>query len=166
MEITLGHVNRMTSEAFIESLGWIFEHSPWVAKRAWTARPFSTLEQLHRAMVRVVEEAALSEQLELLRAHPDLAGRLQMTDASVKEQQGVGLDRLTAAEYEQFTAWNRAYTERFGFPFIMAVRGQTKDTIAAAMRQRVGNEPERELETALHEVSKIARFRLNDLIHQ
>ena len=164
MEITLGQVNRMTSEAFAETLGWIFEHSPWVAKRAWTARPFQSIEQLHRAMVRVVEEAALAEKLELLRAHPDLAGKLHMTDASVKEQQGAGLDQLSPEEFEAFTAWNRTYTERFGFPFIMAVRGQTKDTIGAAMRERVDNEADAELAAALREVFKITRFRLDDLI--
>lgn len=163
MEITLGQVNRMTAEAFIETLGWIFEHSPWVAKRAWTARPFHSIEQLHRAMVRVVEESAVAEKLELLRAHPDLAGKLQMTDASVKEQQGAGLDQLSPSEFEAFTVWNRTYTEKFGFPFIMAVRGQTKDTIAAAMRERVDNEADVELSAALREVFKITRFRLDDL---
>ncbi|MCZ8521724.1 MULTISPECIES: 2-oxo-4-hydroxy-4-carboxy-5-ureidoimidazoline decarboxylase [Paenibacillus] len=161
---TLPEINEMSLDDFVQSIGWVFEHSPWVAVRAYGSAPFASVEGLHRCMAGVVQRASREEQLELLRAHPDLAGRLQMTDSSVREQQGAGLTELTAQEYAEFTACNTAYTRRFGFPFILAVRGHNKQSILSSMKERQGNGPEDELETALREVARIARFRLLDTI--
>ncbi|WP_426454269.1 2-oxo-4-hydroxy-4-carboxy-5-ureidoimidazoline decarboxylase [Paenibacillus sp. S-38] len=161
---TLEELNGMNEDDFVGSIGWVFEHSPWVAKRAHASAPFASLDALHDCMTAAVEQAAPEQQLELLRAHPDLAGRLKMTDSSVREQQGAGLTELTAEEFSQFTFWNSAYTERFGFPFILAVRGHNKHSILAAMKERHRNNHEEERETALREVARIARFRLEDTV--
>ncbi|AFC30292.1 OHCU decarboxylase [Paenibacillus mucilaginosus 3016] len=163
---TLAEINGMPADDFVESIGWVFEHSPWVAKRAHASAPFASLDAMHDCMTGVVREASAVEQLELLRAHPDLAGRLQMTDSSVQEQQGAGLTDLTPEEFAEFTFWNTAYTERFGFPFILAVRGHNKASILAAMKARYGNTPQEEKETALREVARIARLRLQDTVDE
>lgn len=165
MNWTLEDVNKMNRTEFVEALGWIFEHSPWVADRAYGDAPYSSLASLHEAMTNAVRYASREEQLTLLRAHPDLAGKLQMTNASVKEQRGAGLTDLTPEEFADFTACNAEYTARFGIPFIMAVRGQNKYTIREAMGRRLDNSAEEEFETALRQVFRITRFRLEDLIH-
>ena len=160
-------VNAMARGAFVDAFGGIFEHSPWVAERAWERRPFESAEALLEAMRAVVAEASDGERLTLLRAHPDLAGRLaigELTALSAAEQQGAGLDRLTPAEYETFGRLNRDYVARFGFPFIVAVRGMTKDDILAAMQARAACGAETERAEALRQVCRIAGFRLQDLI--
>lgn len=161
---TLSELNEMTAAEWTAALGPIFEHSPWVAETAAPLRPFATVRQLHEAMCRTVREAAKERQLALLRAHPDLASRLRMTDVSTSEQKGAGLDRLSPDEFELFTRYNNLYTFRFGFPFIMAVRGQTKVTILAAMTERTEQPVDQEFAKALAEVEKIAAFRLSDCI--
>lgn len=153
----------MDQVTFTEAIGSVFEHSSWVTERAWAMRPFSSLANLHLTMTSVVQESSMEEKLALLRAHPDLAARVQMTDASVKEQAGIGLDQLSRKEYEDFLTLNRAYTLKFGFPFIMAVRDQNKESVRAAMLERVNYAYDAELEEALRQVYKIARFRLDDL---
>lgn len=164
MRFSVSQVNGMSEEQFVESIGWVFEHSPWVAERAWAARPFRSLKQLHHKMVQQVAEASDEEKLALLRAHPDLAGRMKLTDASQKEQQGAGLDRLSAEEFAEMSALNEAYVTRFGFPFIVAVRGLGKDDIITAIRKRVQHEVAEEYEKALSEVAEIARLRMEDII--
>jgi OHCU decarboxylase len=153
--------------AFLALLGPVFEHSPWVAARAWAARPFDGLDGLHRAMMQAVADASADEQLALLRAHPDLAGKAAragaMTAESVREQAGAGLDRLSDAEYARFERLNAAYRAKFGFPFIVAVKRHTKESILAAYETRLGNDIATEMKTALSEVSLIARFRLEAL---
>lgn len=161
---TLEDINEMDLPQFVEALGWIFEHSPWVAERAFPHGPFTSIDALHSAMAEAVRSATPEERLKLLRAHPDLAGRLQMSSASVSEQKNAGLSDLTPEEYADFTACNNTYTGKFGFPFIMAVRGQNKHSIREAMLRRLDSTPEAELDTALQEVAKIARFRLLDLL--
>ncbi len=154
----------MTKEEFVSAVGWVFEHSPWVARVAWESLPFHSREELLQRMVTVVKNAEEAVQLVLLRAHPDLGTRLIISEASQKEQAGVGLDRLTKDEHKEFMSLNQRYVEQFGFPFIMAVKGQNKDTILAAMKVRVANAYEQEFLTALNEVYKIVGFRLTDLI--
>lgn len=164
MRHSLEDLNRMDQATFTKTLGWVFEHSPWIAEKAWNDRPFTSLNALHQALTKVVEEAPMTEKLNLLRAHPELASREKMAEASVQEQAGAGLDQqLSQEEYEDFIALNQAYSQRFGFPFIMAVRGQTRSSIRAALWKRLGEEPEAELKRALEEVYKIARFRLEDI---
>ena len=166
--LTLPHVNRMSALRFRRALGGVFEHSPWVAERARAARPFASVEALHAAMVRVAREASREEQLALLRAHPDLAGRAaragNLSAASLTEQSGAGLDRLTDEEYERFGRLNAGYGEKFGFPFIVAVRQQDKTAILAAFERRLGNTAGEEIEAALAQVFAIARFRLDGLV--
>src|SRR5580693_8131159 len=107
--MTLETLNSLDREGFIQSTGWLFEHSPWVAERAWMRRPFATIDALHQAMVDQVETALLEEQLALLRAHPDLGTRARVSDASAAEQAGAGLDRLTPGEFERLTELNTKY---------------------------------------------------------
>ena len=149
---------------FVASLSGVFEHSPWVAAGAYSARPFSSLDDLHRAMCRVVSEATTKAQLELIRAHPDLAGKAalagELTAASSFEQAGAGLDRLTEAEYRRFHDLNDRYRARFGFPFILAVKGHSKTSILAAFETRLANSPEAERGEALAQIYQIAHFRL------
>lgn len=164
LSVNLENLNQLDKKVFTDALGWVFEHSPWVAERAWFKRPFLTLTDLHHVMKNVVNEAALEEKLALLRAHPDLAGRVQMADASVKEQAGAGLNQLSKEEHQEFLSLNKTYTTKFAFPFIMAVKGQNKESIRASMKERVNNAPEDELKEALDQIYKIAFFRLEDFI--
>lgn len=154
--------------SFLALAGPVFEHSPWVAQRAWAARPFDGVEALHRAMMRVVASASADEQLALLRAHPDLAGKAAragtLTADSTREQAGAGLDRMDAAAFARFERLNSAYREKFGFPFIVAVRRHTRASILAAYEGRLGNDRETEMRAALAEVGLIARFRLEALL--
>jgi 2-oxo-4-hydroxy-4-carboxy-5-ureidoimidazoline decarboxylase len=162
--MTIDQVNELSREQFIGLLGTIFEQSPWVAAAVWKDRPFASREALHTAMVNVVRESRVDTIIELVRAHPDLGTRLAVAAYSAKEQKGAGLDRLTAEEYERFCALNQTYVEKFGFPFILAVRGKTKEDILAAMEARIGNPASEETAQALLEIEKISDFRLKDLI--
>ncbi len=154
-------------DRFITLYGHLFEHSPWVIERAWALRPFADAEDLHAAFLRVLAEAEPEERLALLRAHPELADKVAMdeglTEASALEQASAGLDRLSPPEYEAFHGFNRAYRERFGFPFIICVKLQDKGGILKAMGQRVQGQPEVELGEALHQVGLISRLRLADV---
>ncbi|QJC53430.1 2-oxo-4-hydroxy-4-carboxy-5-ureidoimidazoline decarboxylase [Paenibacillus albicereus] len=162
--VTIGELNGMTPERLVEALGGIYEHSPWVAERAAAGRPYASRQELHAAMERTVRESGEQAVLTLLRQHPDLGARLAMSEHSVAEQQGAGLDRLSPEEFETFSALNRQYVERFGFPFILAVKGKDKDGILQALRERTLREREAELEQALREIGRITGFRLADLI--
>jgi len=167
-KMTLEEVNRLGRNEFVARLGSVFESSPWVAGRAWGSRPFGSFAELHGTMVGVVSEASRERQMALIRAHPDLAGKAavagELTPESAGEQASAGLDRLTPGEYEAFTETNRAYWERFGFPMIVCVGEHTKESILRNARSRLENSKEREVETALGEIAKIARLRLRDLV--
>jgi OHCU decarboxylase len=156
-----------TADAFVDRYGALFEHSPWVAERAWDKRPFGDREELMQKLAEAMYEAPRDRQLALIRAHPDLAGRAAiegtLTADSAREQSSAGLDRLTPDEYEAFTRTNTAYRERFGFPFVVCVREHDKASILATAEARLQNDPETEVRTALGEIAKIARLRLNDL---
>ena len=168
MALPLTDVNRMSAAEFREALGGVFEHSPWIAERAWAARPFASVEALHAAMTAVVRAAAPAEQLALLRAHPDLAGRAAragtLGDSSRAEQSSAGLDRLTDDEHARFGRLNAAYRGKFDFPFIIAVRRHDKAAILAAFEQRLGNTRETEIGAALGQVFDITRGRLDALV--
>jgi 2-oxo-4-hydroxy-4-carboxy-5-ureidoimidazoline decarboxylase len=158
-------LNVLDADSFIALLGSVFEHSPWIARAAYGARPFASLVTLHATMVAVVDNADPDQQLALLRAHPELARRGSLTAASAAEQGSQGLDRLDADESALFDALNSTYRARFGFPFIIAVRGQRdRSAILAALSKRVRHTQDQERATALAEVAKIARYRLEDLI--
>jgi 2-oxo-4-hydroxy-4-carboxy-5-ureidoimidazoline decarboxylase len=162
--LSIQKVNQMPKDVFVGTVGWVFEHSPWVAEKVWENKPFPSCARLLQAMIDVVEKAEKSLQLALLRAHPDLGTRLKMSEISQKEQRGVGLNQLTKEQLDEFVLLNQKYVKKFGFPFIMAVKGQNKDSILAAMKERVDYSYEAECRTALNEVYKIARFRINDII--
>jgi 2-oxo-4-hydroxy-4-carboxy-5-ureidoimidazoline decarboxylase len=157
-------LNGMERAPFIAAVGWVFEHSPWVAERAWPKRPFATLPALHAAMVEVVAHASCEEQIDLIRAHPDLGARASMSAASTGEQKGAGLDCLDAAELERLHRLNSAYRQKFGFPFIYAVKGSSKYDVLDALQLRLGERPETERATALSQIYRIAQFRLEDTI--
>lgn len=151
--------------AFVARFGGIYEHSPWVAERVWDAgRATDAPRALAAAMAEVVEAAGRDFQMALLRAHPDLAGRLAvgggLTDASASEQAGAGLDQCNPDEFEAFQALNAAYTEKFGHPFIVAVRGLDRASILERFRARIDNDPEAEFREALFQVHRIAALRL------
>ncbi|WP_117193521.1 2-oxo-4-hydroxy-4-carboxy-5-ureidoimidazoline decarboxylase [Rhizobium terrae] len=162
----------MTARAdFIKQFGGVFEHSPFIAERAYDAGfilvPMSA-KKLHDAMASIFRKASHEERLGVLRAHPDLAGKLavagELTEDSRREQAGAGLDRLSPEEHGRFTALNTAYMEKFGFPFIIAVKGLSKDDILAAFETRIHNSVEEEFATAAAQVEKIALLRLNALL--
>lgn len=161
-------VNNLDRAEFTRTLGGVFENSPWIAERAWSARPFASIDDLHRAMVDVARQAPRSVQLALLRAHPDLAGRAararEMSASSAAEQASAGLDRLSDHEYERFNRLNAAYRDRFGFPFIIAVRRYDKAGIFAAFEERLGHTVDQEIGAALEQVADITRMRLDRLV--
>lgn len=162
--MTMSDLNRLDQSGFIAAVGWVFEHSPWVAERAFHARPFANLNILHAAFTQQVERAKPAECLALLQAHPDLGTRARLSEASSNEQAGAGLDSLTPAEFDQLQRLNSAYRARFGFPFLLAVKGSTKHDILRALQARMENSPEDEFREALRQVYRIARFRLEGLI--
>jgi allantoate deiminase/N-carbamoyl-L-amino-acid hydrolase len=166
--ITLAELNALPAAGFVEALGGLFEHSPWVAQAVVAQRPFASLCALHRALCAAVDAAGEEAQLKLIRAHPELASRAaiagELTDASNREQRGAGLKSLTAAQFERLQQLNRDYGSQFDFPFILAVKGHTPDSIIAALAQRLTHSAEQEQRTALEQIGRIARFRLEDLV--
>jgi len=162
--MTIDEINSLSREQFVDSLGWVFEHSPWVAERAWEMRSFAGLNQLHAAMKQVVNSASREEQLALLRAHPDLGTRARISSASSEEQSGAGLDNLNSDQYQLLQRLNTEYREKFGFPFLYAVKGSTKYDILRSLEQRLGNAAGEEFREALEQVYRIAMFRLQGLI--
>lgn len=160
----IAQLNIMSQEEFTAALGEIWEETPEIAARAWHSQPFVNIESVYRAMVAVVEEMSESEKLSLIKAHPDLGSKTKMADASVKEQAGAGLDTLSSEEYQRFQSLNRAYKDKFGFPFIIAVKNHNKESILAAFESRVDNSVARERQQALTEIGKIALLRLESLI--
>ena len=164
----LNDLNRMSRAGFTGLLGDIFEHSPWVAEEAWQARPFASVDGLHAVMFRAAQTSAQAQRLKLLRAHPQLAGTAarkgELTEHSAAEQKGAGLGRLSPDEARRISALNRAYSERFGFPFIIAVKNHSKSGIFAELERRLQNNRADELATAMEQVGQIARHRLNSLL--
>lgn len=153
---------------FCAALADIYEHSPWVAERSWAARPFSSPVALIEAMDAAMRRAGKAEQLALIRAHPDLAGKLalagDLTAGSTSEQAAAGLDQCSAGELAEFQDLNDRYKDRFGFPFIMAVKNSTRRDILDAFRRRVENAPEVEFTEALDQIAEIARLRIEALV--
>ena len=168
MQYTLEQLNTLSHEAFVATLGGIFEHSPWVADGAAGERPFASIDALHEAMRRVVATAGEARQLGLINAHPELAGKAavrgELTAESTREQSGAGLAHCSQEEFDKLQRLNRMYRERFGFPFILAVRGYDRAGVIANFEARIGNTREAELRTSLEQIYRIARLRLDDLV--
>lgn len=164
---TLDAINRMDADTFAAAFGKVYEHSPWIAQRAFGHRPaagFATMASLHGALVATVGSATREEQLALLRAHPELAGAEAaagtLTVDSTHEQQAAGLNALSPDEVARLRALNALYRERFDFPFIIAARNNTKAAIFGTFEARLHNTAEMELRNALAQVGEIARLRL------
>ncbi len=170
MSFTLSALNSIDQPAFVAALGHLFEHSPWVAELTWPQRPFASAESLHAALCATMRAAPRERQLALIRAHPDLAGRLaqqkKLTAESTREQASAGLDQLIDSELEDFTRRNDTYKAKFGFPFIICARLNAKATILTAMQTRVDNSAAAEFATALGEIEKIAWLRLQDALQK
>lgn len=152
---------------FAARFGGVYEDSPWVAEAVWPrveAGELDEREALAGAMRAVVDAASHERKLALIRAHPELASRAQMADASVREQAGAGLDQCSPEEFAAFQRLNAAYQARFGFPFIVAVKELTRQEILAALEARLENAPEAEFETAVAQIHRIAGLRLRDLM--
>ena len=164
----LSDLNRADRAQFVAALGDVFEHSPWVAEAAWSVRPFASVADLHAAMVDAVNHAAPEQQLALIRAHPELAGKAavrgELTAASTAEQSGAGLNACSPQEFERLQALNASYNAKFGFPFILAVRGYDRVGIIAEFERRVGHTVDEERAENLRQIGRIAAFRLHSLI--
>ena len=154
----------MGQDRFVELLGTVFEETPGIAKQVWSERPFENISDLHQKMVTIVEHMSLSEKLDLINAHPQLGSKHQMAVASVQEQTSVGLDQISQPMYQRLSQLNTDYQKKFGFPFVMAIKGQTRETVLTEFENRLHRSQEDELKQALLEIAKIARLRLNDLI--
>jgi 2-oxo-4-hydroxy-4-carboxy-5-ureidoimidazoline decarboxylase len=167
MKISLAQLNSLSGAEFVSLIGPVFEHSPWIAETAWPRRPFRTVTALHQVMCAIVRSAGEEKQLALIRAHPDLVGRMavagQLTPESSGEQASAGLDQLMPAEVSQFQSNNAAYQSKFGFPFVICVRLNQKAAILSGFQSRLNHSREQEIQTALAEIFKIAELRLNDL---
>jgi 2-oxo-4-hydroxy-4-carboxy-5-ureidoimidazoline decarboxylase len=162
--VTISQVNALGVNDFVDLVGGVFEHSSWVARRAWKYRPFASLDELHKHLTAEVAAASTTEKLALLRAHPDLGARARMSENSTKEQKSAGLVQLTPVEFARLHQYNEAYKSKFGFPFLFAVKGSTKARIMEALETRLQSGPEDEFQEALQQVYRIARFRLEDII--
>lgn len=167
-QLHLQQLNALAVDDFVAALGGIFEHSPWVTAKVCAARPFANIDALHAAMIEAVRSSPLHRRLDLLRAHPELAGRLaragDLTDDSLAEQASTGLNRLNAAQFQRFDELNRAYREKFGFPFIIAVKEHNKEGIVQSFESRLDNTLDTEIENALGQVFRITRLRLELLV--
>jgi len=167
--IRLAELNVLSRDEFTARIGPVYEHSPWIAEETWTRRPFISVEKLHAELDATLRATAPEKQLALIRTHPNLAGRLaragQLTSDSTAEQRSAGLDRLTADEAAEFDRLNRAYTSRFGFPFVICARLNDRSAMLETFRRRLAHSPEAEIETALVEIHKIAGLRLAQIVH-
>ena len=170
MGMQIDRINNCDEVRFVELLGDIFEHSPWVAQRSYLLQPFRSRSDLHQVMVKVMRQASEEQRLRLLRQHPELAGKEAaagtLTQASKKEQSGAGLDQCSREERKRIKHLNQVYYTRFSFPFIIAVTGLDKFQIIAEMERRLENTRAEEFETAIGEVEKIALIRLQKLIDE
>lgn len=166
--MNLPQLNALPADEFVEMLSTIYEHSSWVAAAVLAPRPYASVDDLAATMAQAVAESGADAQLALIRAHPELGARLRvretLTAASTAEQQGAGLDQCSADEYARLQGLNTAYQERFGFPFILAVRDHDRQSIIAAMAERLSNDGLAERIEALLQIDRIARFRLADLL--
>lgn len=166
--LSIQDLNAMEKDEFVGRLGGIYDHSAWVAMSAWEQRPFQDRAALAAAMKGAVETATDAEKLALIRAHPDLAGKLAragaLTESSAREQAGLGLDRLGDEEFECFTRLNERYRERFGFPFVICVRLTDKAGVLSAFETRLSHDIPTEMAEALGQIYHIACLRLGDLL--
>jgi 2-oxo-4-hydroxy-4-carboxy-5-ureidoimidazoline decarboxylase len=165
---TLSNLNACSRDDFVAALSNIFEYSPWIAEQAASVRPFAGVKQLFDTMKAAVDRAPTELRLALIRAHPDLANKTQraagLTAESSDEQNSVGLDRLSDAEYQAFERVNNAYRAKFGFPYIVCVRRHTKDSILRDFERRLPNDAKTEIQKSIEEICRIAALRVDQLV--
>jgi OHCU decarboxylase len=168
MSLTISQLNQLGQAEFVRVIGPVFEHSPWIAETVFAKKPFTDLENLHRALCGTVKKSGEEKLLALIRAHPDLVGKIalagQLTKESTNEQASAGLNKLSPEEIDLFQKQNTAYKNKFGFPFVICARLNKKTAILAGFETRLKNSREQEIKTALEEIFKIAELRLRDLI--
>jgi 2-oxo-4-hydroxy-4-carboxy-5-ureidoimidazoline decarboxylase len=168
--MTLEELNARDRRGFVVALGGVFEDSPWVAEAAWPRHPFATLDALYRAMVDAVRAAGEDAQLALIRAHPELAGKAavrgELTADSTAEQSGAGLTQCSPEEFARLQELNRAYNTKFGFPFIIAVKGLDRAAIIERFTERLERDRAAEFEEALQQIARIAWLRLEALVEE
>ena len=168
--ITLTEVNALSHDEFVAALGPLFEGSPWIAAATWPARPFAGIDQLHQALCATMYAAPNDRQVALIQAHPDLAGKAaiagKLTAESAREQSSAGLSRLAPEQFQTFTRLNRAYREKFGFPFVICAREHSATNILGHFATRLEHPRAQEIDTALGEIAKIARLRLLDAVRE
>jgi OHCU decarboxylase len=164
--MTLESLNQLPASEFLHAIGGALEGETWLAERVIQQRPFADREALIAAFERAIATATDSEKIRLLDSHPDLAAKVDvpLSTASVQEQAAAGLKYLSQAEYDEFQTQNAAYRARFGFPFVICARENTRHSILAAFRERLKHERAQEIEIGAQEVSKILRLRLTDLL--
>src|SRR5215212_9060076 len=162
--LNIAEVNALERHDFTTAFARLFEHSPWIAARTASKRPFADRPEFFAALRETVMKAREEEKLALIRAHPDLVGTASLSGESQTEQVTAGLEGLSSAEVAEFRNFNQAYRERFGFPFVICARENKKDAILTAFPERLKNSRQAEIETALREIFKIADLRLRDLV--
>ncbi len=162
--ITITELNSMSRTEFIDKVGWVYENTTWISEKSWGFRPFSSIESLHKVMTEMVKLAPKQQQLDLIRTHPDLGTRIKINPISQQEQSQAGLHQLSVTEFDRFVKINQRYLKKFGFPFILAIRGHNKTSIYSSMINRLNNPYQIEFQTALTEINKITLFRLRDLV--
>ncbi|MCX7312767.1 MAG: 2-oxo-4-hydroxy-4-carboxy-5-ureidoimidazoline decarboxylase [Hyphomicrobiales bacterium] len=165
--LTLCELNALPAPAFVAALGEVFEHAAWVAEAAAQGRPYPTVTALHDAMMQAVRQAPPAQLRAFIGGHPELGSRVRRTDItqdSQAEQGGLGLDQLSAEEFDRFSRLNAAYREKFGFPFIVCVRRHTRDSILREFERRLAHDTNAEHAAALHEIGLITRLRLVALV--
>ena len=164
----LALINSLSREDFVCIIGPVFEDSPWVAEATWSKRPFKSLDLLHGALCKTVQTATEEKRINLIRAHPDLAGRAaqsgSLPSTSTSEQASAGLNKLTADEIALFQKYNESYRDKFDFPFVVCARLNKKEAILKGFESRLKHSREKEIKTALAEIEKIAYLRLQDII--
>jgi 2-oxo-4-hydroxy-4-carboxy-5-ureidoimidazoline decarboxylase len=167
-KLDIAKLNALSRDEFVRLVGPVCEHSPWIAEETWEKRPFSGLDKLGHRLCETVITASEEKQLALIRAHPDLVGKAALagalTAASNSEQSSAGLNQLTPNEVAVFQKFNHAYRDKFGFPFVICARLNKKEAILNGFRVRLNNSREEEIKTALEEIFKIARLRLEDIV--
>jgi len=166
--MNLAEINTLDRRAFVERLGGIVEHTPWIADAPWPGRPYASVDALHAAMVAALMAAPIETQLAVIRGHPELAGKAairgEMTQESKLEQGGAGLTQCSPQEFTRLTALNRAYKAKFGFPFIIAVKGLDRAAIINRFEARLVHDRSTEFDEALAQISRISRLRLEAML--
>ena len=156
--------NKLSKTEFISIFGNIFEKTEWIAERCYESKPYNNLDELVSKMMKIFENSEKEKHLEILNSHPDLAVEKKLTKDSKNEQKNASLNQCTDKEFIEFKKLNEEYKKKFGFPFIIAVKGKNKEEILNSFRQRITNNINSEFEEAKKQVKKIASFRLSEII--